>query len=103
MLPPTIVVTGGKGGVGTTTVAINLAAALAQNGRRTVLVDTAPHADAAQLLGVDVERGSCLDDVLAGSLTAADALSAGPAGISLLAGQWAAERCRTGRTNRSSD
>ncbi len=92
VLPPTIVVTGGKGGVGTTTVAINLAAALVQHGRRTVLVDAAPNADAAQLLGVEVERGGCLDDVLSGTITAVDALCAGPAGISLLAGQWAAER-----------
>lgn len=91
-LPPTIVVTGGKGGVGATTVAINLAAALAQSGRRTVLVDAAPNADAAKLLGVDVERGGSLDDVLAGALSAADALCAGPAGISLVAGHWASER-----------
>jgi flagellar biosynthesis protein FlhG len=91
-LPPTIVVTGGKGGVGTTTVAINLAAALVQHGRRTMLVDAAPHADAAQLLGIEVERGGCLDDVLSGAITAVDALCAGPAGISLLAGQWAAEQ-----------
>jgi flagellar biosynthesis protein FlhG len=88
-LPPTIVVTGGKGGVGATTVAINLAATLAQHGRRTVLVDAAPNADAAHLVGIDVERGHTLEDVLAGSLEAADALSIGPAGITLLAGQWA--------------
>jgi flagellar biosynthesis protein FlhG len=91
-LPPTIVVTGGKGGVGSTTVAINLAAALAQNGRRTVFVDAAPNADAAKLLGIDVERGNSLDDVLSGALSATDALCEGPAGISLLAGQWASER-----------
>lgn len=91
-LPPTIVVTGGKGGVGTTTVAINLAAALAQSGRRTVLVDAAPHADAAQALGIEVERGTSLDHVLAGSIDAVDALHAGPAGTLVLAGQWAAER-----------
>ena len=35
-----------------------------------------------------------LDDVLAGTCAAADALRAGPAGIPLLAGQWAAERAR---------
>ena len=91
-LPPTIVVTGGKGGVGTTTVAINLAAALAQGGRRTVLVDAAPHADAAQVLGVDVARGACLDDVLTGLTSIGDALRPGPAGIMLLAGRWAAVR-----------
>jgi MinD-like ATPase involved in chromosome partitioning or flagellar assembly len=90
-LPPTIVVTGGKGGVGATTVAINLAAALAQNGRRTVLVDAATHADAAQLLDVEIERGGSLEDVLSGACTSADALVAGPAGISLLASRWASD------------
>lgn len=91
-LPPTIVVTGGKGGVGTTTIAVNLAAALVQHGRRTVLVDAAPYADVAQLLGVEIGRGYALDDVLTGATGAVDALTAGPAGIALLAGQWAAER-----------
>lgn len=90
-LPPTIVVTGGKGGVGATTVAINLAGALAQQGRRTVLVDAAPNADAAQLLGVAVNRGMSLEDVLCGAITAPEALLEGPAGVSLLAGHWAAE------------
>jgi Flp pilus assembly CpaE family ATPase len=55
-LPPTIVVTGGKRGVGTTTVATNLAASLTHNGHRTVLVDAAPNADAAQLLGLDAAQ-----------------------------------------------
>ncbi len=91
MLPPTIVVTGGKGGVGATTAAINLAGALAEQGRRTVLVDAAPNADTAQLLSVTVERGTSLEDVLSGAITAADALVEGPAGISLIAGHWAAE------------
>jgi flagellar biosynthesis protein FlhG len=91
-LPPTIVVTGGKGGVGTTTVAVNLAAALAQSGRRTVLVDAAPHADAAHVLGVEIERGLSLDHVVTGAVSAFDALHAGPAGISLLSGQWAPEQ-----------
>jgi flagellar biosynthesis protein FlhG len=91
-LPRAIVVTGGKGGVGATTLAINLAGALTQQGRRTVLVDAAPNADVAQLLRIDVERGRSLEDVLAGGLSAAEALCEGPAGISLLAGQWAAER-----------
>ena len=38
-VPRLIVVSGGKGGVGTTTVAVNLAVALAAQGHRTVLVD----------------------------------------------------------------
>lgn len=57
-LPPTIVVTGGKSGVGATTVAANLAAELVHGGRRTVLVDAAPHADSAQMLGVEIQRST---------------------------------------------
>lgn len=90
-LPPTIVVTGGKGGVGATTVAVNLAAELVHGGRRAVLVDAAPHADSAQLLGVEIPRGESLDDVLISACSAVDALRNGPEGISLLAGRWAAE------------
>jgi MinD-like ATPase involved in chromosome partitioning or flagellar assembly len=101
-LPPTIVVAGGKGGVGTTTVAINLAAELAQGGRRTVLVDAAPNADVAPMLGIDVDRGASLADVLSGTCAAAEALRSGPAGMMLLAGEWAAERT-TARTNRTLD
>src|SRR5262245_32358661 len=91
-LPPTIVVTGGKGGVGATTVAINLAAALVQNARRTVLVDAAPHADVAEVLGVDVERRGTLEDLLSGARSATDILCEGPAGIVLVGGRWATER-----------
>jgi flagellar biosynthesis protein FlhG len=71
---------------------VNLAAALAQSGRRTVLVDTAPHADTAQLLGIDVDRGADLEDVLSGACQIADALRPAPAGISLVAGRWAGAR-----------
>jgi MinD-like ATPase involved in chromosome partitioning or flagellar assembly len=85
---PTIVVTGGKSGVGATTVAVNLAGELAQSGRRTVLVDAAARADAGRMLGLEIERGASLDDVLIGACSIADALKSGPAGISLLGGNW---------------
>jgi flagellar biosynthesis protein FlhG len=87
--PPMIVVTGGKGGVGTTTVAINLAAALTHNGHRTVLVDLAPHADLAQLAGCAVEGSNTVADIVEGTCSATDALQAGPSGMLLLAGRWA--------------
>jgi flagellar biosynthesis protein FlhG len=52
--PCIIVLTSGKGGVGTTTIAVNLAAALARDGRRTVLVDADfKNADATKLCRVD--------------------------------------------------
>src|SRR5215831_10926039 len=87
--PPIVVVAGGKGGVGTTTVAINLAAALTHNGHRTVLVDLAPQADVAHLAGVDAVDVSTVRDIAEGNSSAADALRSGPAGMTLIAGRWA--------------
>jgi flagellar biosynthesis protein FlhG len=85
--PAIVQVTGGKGGVGTTTVAVNLAAALAARGKRTVLVDADPRGgNVALLCGVDESRS--LADVLAGRRTAAAALTTGPGGIRLLSGGW---------------
>jgi flagellar biosynthesis protein FlhG len=87
--PPMIVVTGGKGGVGTSTVALNLAAALTHNGHRTVLADLAKHADLAQLAGIETEGASTVADIVEGNCSAMDALQPGPAGMLLLAGRWA--------------
>ncbi len=88
--PPMIVVAGGKGGVGATTVAVNLGAALADRGQRVVVVDAARHhADMAQIAGIGPISGGTLADVLAGKCSASDALVPGPAGALLLADRWA--------------
>ncbi|HEX3871284.1 MAG TPA: P-loop NTPase [Pirellulales bacterium] len=85
--PCIIVLTSGKGGVGTTTIAVNLAAALARDGRRTVLVDADfKNADATKLCRVDAT--DTVADVLSGRRSVHEALERGPAGVLVLPGAW---------------
>lgn len=86
--PQLIVVAGGKGGVGTTTVAVNLAVALARDGHRTVLVDgNLGAADAAALCGT--REAYHIADVISGRRGVHEALQLGPAGVQVLPGAWA--------------
>jgi chromosome partitioning protein len=55
-IPPVIAVVNQKGGVGKTTTAINLGAALAELGHRTLLVDLDPQANSTSGLGLDPSR-----------------------------------------------
>ena len=88
--PILLVVAGGKGGVGTTTVAVNLAVELALAKSRTVLVDADPNGgDVAVLCGL--EDRYTIVDVMAVRATVLDALVSGPGGVRILPGAWAVD------------
>jgi flagellar biosynthesis protein FlhG len=83
--PALITVTGGQRGVGTTTVALNRAAALALQGRQTILVDADLDRGAIARLCKLAERGSIVD-VLSGRRSIHEVLARGPAGLQVLPG-----------------
>jgi flagellar biosynthesis protein FlhG len=81
----TIAITSGKGGVGKTSIAVNLAIALAAREARVFLVDAdLGLANADLLLGMPCRRN--LAHVLSGACTLADVMVPGPAGLRLVPG-----------------
>jgi flagellar biosynthesis protein FlhG len=85
--PRIIAFAGGKGGVGTTTMAVNLALSMSMQGYRVVLADV--HFDGGDLAAhCDLTPTVSIDDVLAGRRTVHEALSRGPAGVQVLPGAW---------------
>jgi len=80
---PFVVVTGGKGGVGKTTLCANLGVQLASEGRRVLTVDLdLGLSNVNVVLGVNVEYD--LEDVLAGRAELAQCLIEGPGGVHIL-------------------
>jgi flagellar biosynthesis protein FlhG len=82
---PLVAVTGARAGVGATTVALNLAAVLADQGERVLLVDGGPSRNEAnEIVGGrrGVEFG--LGDVLSGRCEIREAIVSGPAGVRML-------------------
>lgn len=82
-LPRVIAITGGKGGIGKTTVSINLAVALAASGKRVLLLDAdLGLANVDVLLNLKVKRN--LSHVLAGECELAEVLLDGPSGVTVV-------------------
>lgn len=85
--PKLVLFTSGKGGVGTTTLAISTAAVAAQRGHRTVLVDGNPRGGDVAIFCQVTERWT-LAEVLAGQCALDAALQLGPSGLLVLPGAW---------------
>ena len=78
-----IAVTGGKGGVGKTNISLNMAIAMAEQGKRVLVLDAdLGLANVDVMLGLRVQKN--LSHVLSGQAELRDILIEGPAGIKIV-------------------
>jgi flagellar biosynthesis protein FlhG len=88
-----LVVVHGAHGSGTTSMALNLAVALARQGRRAVYVDADFSPGPRMRVSTDHDRGTIVD-VLAGRLSLHEVLGRGPFGVQLVPGAGVADQPR---------
>lgn len=87
-----LTVASGKGGVGKTVIAVNLAVSLAQFGRKVTLLDAdIEMANMAFHLGIDAPK-TTIHDVLLGSAEVGEATYDGPAGLKVVPGAISLEK-----------
>lgn len=90
--PRVLAVTSGKGGVGKTSIAVNLGITLARAGRRVCILDADTGlANVNILLGLHPQRG--LAEVLAGECSVEDVLFEGPHGLKVIPGASGIRNC----------
>ncbi|MGM0570438.1 AAA family ATPase [Marinobacter sp.] len=90
--PDIVALTGGKGGVGKTSVAVNLALTMARQGRRVLLLDADTDlANVSILLGQYPQR--TLEHAVTGDCPLGDVIMEGPYGLHVIAGASGVQRC----------
>lgn len=73
--PRVIAIANQKGGTGKSTITVNVAAAAGESGRRVLVIDVDPQADATTMLGIDPDaRKHTLYDVLVGACELPEAI-----------------------------